>query len=168
MNSFQQLCLLASEEDWCWKIVCTTCGHLHFRYSFAELAKGKSPGGQDWLIFSSITSYSKTLGKVPFRFSDNQKQSVLKICLDADLSFIADNCRFPDWLGYLGLVIYHTFGDFADDKNLSVDWASQLKKIVSLYSESYKIMDSIILDEQRLLSLKDLESCETDLMRVGK
>ena len=34
---FLSLCRLASQENWCWKIICTTCGHMHFRYGFKEL-----------------------------------------------------------------------------------------------------------------------------------
>src|SRR4051812_28106316 len=101
-NSFEQLCILASEENWCWNLYCTTCGHLHFIFSFNELAQGKSPADGDWLIHARVTKY-----QLPFtrRFTDMQSQTIISICKEANLSLIADSCKFPDWLGYLGLVL---------------------------------------------------------------
>jgi len=48
MNQFEALCKLASDENWCWNLNCATCGHMHFRYAFSELAAAKSPEGGDW------------------------------------------------------------------------------------------------------------------------
>ena len=56
MNKFEELCELASRENWCWKLYCTTCGHMDFRYSFSELADGKSPGEREWQIHKGLTS----------------------------------------------------------------------------------------------------------------
>jgi hypothetical protein len=61
MNQFEELCKLASKENWCWNLVCTTCGHLHFKYSFLELASGKSPTDSNWLVHCRSTGYQKAI-----------------------------------------------------------------------------------------------------------
>lgn len=104
MNQFESLCILASNENWCWNLYCTTCGHMHFKYAFLELSNGKSPEDSDWITHSERTSFAKLLGPIPRLYTDSQKENILKICLDADIHSIANRCRFPDWLGYMGLV----------------------------------------------------------------
>jgi hypothetical protein len=165
MNAFEELCILASDENWCWNIYCTTCGHLHFRYSFSQIANGKSPANADWLIHSKTTDYTRTLGSLPRQFTANQKQKIIEICKDADLSRIANECKFPDWLGYLGLVLHHLSGNPEDDRKLSLSWASQLKNLVPASSRSYTNLESICSTNSKLLSLADLENCEADIQR---
>lgn len=163
MNIFEDLCILASNENWCWNIYCTTCGHLHFRYSFLQLANGKSPTSVDWIIHSKITDYTRTLGSIPRNFTPNQKQTVIEICKDANLARIAKECKFPDWLGYLGLVSHHLGGDSDADRQISISWASQLKKMVTAKSRSFFNLESICSTSSRTLNLSDLELCETDI-----
>lgn len=164
MFPFEELCILASEENWCWNIYCTTCGHLHFRYSFAEIANGKTPADADWIIHSEITSYTRPLGNIPRNFTSKQKQKVNEICKDANLARIAKECKFPDWLGYLGLVLHHLGGDSDADRQLALAWASQLKKLVSAESRSFINLESICSTSSRTLNLRDLEQCETDML----
>ena len=165
VNIFEDLCILASNENWCWNIYCTTCGHLHFRYSFLELANGKSPTDADWLIHSKTTDYTQTLGSIPRHFKPNQKRKVIEISKNANLSHIANECRFPDWLGYLGLVLHHLGGNSEDDRHLSLSWASQLKNLVRASSRSFIILESICSTNSRFLSLRDLENCEADMKK---
>lgn len=159
MNAFQALAILASEERWCWNIYCTTCGHLLFRYAFVELAKGKSPESSDWIIHARRTSYFDEFGKVPRQYSKEVKDRVLMICQGADLNALAERCRFPDWLGYLGLVIHHLayHSDVSDD--LSRLWAEQLLEKIPKGTEAYSRIKEVALGE-RMLSLDDLEMCE--------
>lgn len=157
-NSFEQLCILASKENWCWNIYCTTCGHLHFRYSFLELAHGKSPADADWLIHSNDTKYPLPF---PRTFTDTQSLLVISICKEADLSLIADKCKSPDWLGYLGLVLHH-FGAADHKRLLCLSWASQLKALVPSISPSHANLEAVSSSSTRQLSLRDLEMIETD------
>jgi hypothetical protein len=156
-NAFEQLCVLASNENWCWKIYCTTCGHLHFRYSFLELANGNSPADKDWLIHSKETHYPLAL---PRYFTGAQTQSVISICREANLRRIAHACKFPDWLGYLGLVLHH-FGAGDDARQLSFDWAAQLKDMVPATTSSHQRLQWICSSTGKL-GLVDLEMIETD------
>ncbi len=85
---------------------------------------------------------------------------------EANLSQIADACKFPDWLGYLGLVIHH-FGAADNERQLSLSWAAQLKKLVTPATLSHQRLDAIFLSTTRL-SLDDLELIEKDWrLRVG-
>ena len=65
MNQFEALCKLASDENWCWNLFCSTCGHMHFRYSFAELAIGKSPESKGWIIHKARTDNLNQLVTLP-------------------------------------------------------------------------------------------------------
>lgn len=163
MNQFVALCNLASTENWCWNLFCTTCGHMHFRYAFAELTEGKSPADPEWLIHRRKTRYSDRLGPLPRRYTEEQKEIMQKICREADLSEIASSCRFPDWLGYLGLVLQHTYSDSESFKALSSQWASQLADLVSSDALVHAQLMKISYGDG-LLNINDLEAYESTIM----
>lgn len=167
MNSFESLCRLASNERWCWKLYCTTCGTMHFRYSLVELAKGKSPEDIDWPIHKETTSYSNKLGRYPRVFSDDIKDKVLKICLNADIRSISKNCNFPDWLGYLGFVLEHMYTNNDAYKLVSINWTSQLRDIVPPGTRSHERLVDIAKSGSALL-VKDLEVIEKDMLSHPK
>lgn len=129
MNNFEELCKLASDENWCWNLFCTTCGHLHFKYAFSELAAGKSPIGQNWLIHRRHTSYMNLIGALPRNYTEKQKEQLHCICYEANISAIAAYCKFPDWLGYLGLILVHMNSQSKSFISLSCTWASQLSDL---------------------------------------
>ena len=165
MNQFETLCKLASDENWCWKLICTTCGHMHFRYAFGELAKGKSPESKEWIIHRNNTRNLNQLGPLPRNYTDDQKEKFLQICLDANISSISLNCKFPDWLGYLGLVLNDMYTPANSYKAVSSGWASQLKELVSPNSQAHTRLIEIIDNKDYLLNINDLETCEKDMMR---
>jgi hypothetical protein len=168
MNEFEVLCKLASDENWCWKLTCTTCGHSCFRYGFSELARGKSPDDGDWIVYERIIAnsnrlapYKERLGPVPTRFSPTQKYRILRICLYADILSIAEYCKFPDWLGYLGLVLTHMQCNSETYKSVSSKWASQLKELTPEHSQIYSRLNEMVENNDILLNIKDLEACES-------
>ena len=162
MNSFESLCRLASDENWCWNLYCTTCGHMHFRYSFAELAKGKSPEDSNWIVHNKHR-LSKSLGKLPRDFTAKQRESILHICADANLISISKYCKFPDWLGYLGLILAHMSDNSNVFQTLSINWSSQLKNMVYPQSTIYRRLERIEIGDD-MLDIQDLESCESQFM----
>ena len=162
-NQFEALCILASDENWCWKLCCTTCGHMHFRYAFSELAMGKSVTDSSWAVRRRRTRYTKSIGFIPRNYSEEQKAIIIGICCNASLSSISDSCKFPDWLGYLGLVLSNTHSAMEAYKELSSNWASQLSSLVSESSPIQLVLRDIA-EGSRLLNLNDLEACEKDLM----
>lgn len=164
MNEFEEICKLASKERWCWKIFCTTCGHMDFRYAFAELAAGNSPDNDSWLVHKSNAGYSDLLGSPPTSYSEKQKEAVINICCNANLSLIAKSCKFPDWLGYLGLVLEDMASKSDSYKKLSQNWASQLSPMVSDEKEIRSRLE-LIAEGSGMLNIENLELCETVLMR---
>ncbi|MGC4003045.1 MAG: hypothetical protein QM811_07885 [Pirellulales bacterium] len=49
INAFEAICHIASIENWCWNLMCTTCGQKHFKYATKELAEGIHPEDPEWL-----------------------------------------------------------------------------------------------------------------------
>lgn len=98
-NSFELLCELATKEEWCDKLYCGTCGHTHFRYGLLEIAHGKSPADDDWIVNNKITDYSELIGKFPKKFSTKDKITIIEICLDVDIVSINPN--------FLDIVLLH-------------------------------------------------------------
>ena len=105
---FEALCGIVSRERWCWKLYCTTCGHMLFRYGLRQLALGAHPGSTDWLVHSDNPTLRtgatlRELGAVPpFSGWPREEQWKLKaIVKDSDIGSIASKATFPDWLGYL-------------------------------------------------------------------
>jgi len=162
-NQFNALCKLASAENWCWNLRCTTCGHMHFRYGFLELASGKSVNDSDWIVRRRKTSYAKQLGTLPKKYSESQKESVLAICTEADIPLIASECKFPDWLGHLGLVLAHMQSESDEFKLLSSKWAAQLQGLISPKSNIWHQLKTIV-NQEKLLSLNDLANIESEIM----
>jgi hypothetical protein len=46
----ERLSLLASREEWCWNLHCTTCGHMVFRLGLLALARDLDPESPDWSV----------------------------------------------------------------------------------------------------------------------
>ena len=162
MNQFESLCKLASDETWCWNLGCTTCGHMHFRYAFLELTKGKSPTDSQWQIHDRNTTYDH-LGSLPRNYTEDQKEIIHKICCEADLGIIESSCKFPDWLGYLGLILEHTYSGSKTYTELSSSWASQLIELVTSQSFIHARLQEIV-EGNGVLCIKDLEECESNIM----
>jgi len=40
-NSFVTLCEIASQNNWCWNLSCTTCDHEAFKVAFSKLVRGE-------------------------------------------------------------------------------------------------------------------------------
>ena len=128
------------------------------------LATGQSPNDSDWIIHWSTTNYSHSLGSLPRTYSEDQKDKVNEICSKADLSTISSHSKFPDWLGYLGLILVHMHSDSESFENLSRSWAFQLSKLVQTPSQTHSRLSEIARGDG-LLNISDLEACEVDILR---
>ena len=103
--------------------------------------------------------YLKTLHPFPRNPTEEQKEKVTNICRNANLLSIAETCKYPDWLGYLGLVLVHMFSGAESYKKLSENWASQLSELVSEGS-AIRMRLAEIAEGNGVLDIKDLEACE--------
>ena len=167
LNAFEQLCRVASKENWCWRIGCTTCGAQYFRLGFYYAGQGLIP---------DATTLREDKKKIPFErnFPKKITNKLLSSVCEANLMNIHKSCRFPDWLGYLGLV-YHFFGGFGNYFGTALlignvpmmevtrNIAPQLLEMVEEDSESYRFLSEIIDSNYTLeLRVRDFETIEWD------
>ena len=161
-NSFVALCDYASRGNWCWKIFCTTCGHGAFRVAFSKLIHNLHPDNKSfWPYGSENHSLLKESDKFNDFWRDSKKENQIKlarIVAKSKLFDIKDITKFPDWLGYIGLVIHHCPNRDAR-KIISDSFLSQFinilkgnKEIVSYLQEKKS--------KNELLSINDLSRIE--------
>jgi hypothetical protein len=157
---FLALCRLASDENWCWNLTCTTCGNMHFRYAFKELAKGKHPDKFGWIVNNRMP-VSGFVVKVAKSFSEQDQETLSRLVLDVSIEDIKKASKAPDWLGYLGLVLVHCSNS---KPQLSKSWAPQFLEILPPYSFYYKMM-VLIQRGPWLFHISELDKIETALYR---
>ena len=170
-NQFECLCKLASDEDWCWNLQCTTCGHQIFRYAFRLMSRGIKIQDEarmtlgnvyrvsGWIVRAENNNgdYEGQLYKIPSfaqGWPESVKDKIANICAEADLEVIANNCKYPDWRGYLGLVAAHMSSDSDAYKNLSIKWAKQLLKMGEGEASEFDLEE--VANGERTLSWRDV------------
>ena len=155
MNQFEAVCKLASDEKWCWDLNCTTCGNMHFTYAFKEMSQGKSPEDDDWLTNKDI-DHQKLFAKLgppigpPYYkvpLSKFRKETLIKICSEARISYLAENCAYPEWLGFLGWALFGLEISSNNYENLSNNWAKQLKYFIARSRKKEDLKIKKLLDE---------------------
>jgi hypothetical protein len=168
--AFNALCELSSRERWCWRIYCTTCGHMLFRYALRQLANGDNPTSKNWLIHANHPVLKrgaplKSLGLIPPLGSwpmDEQKRLSQILC-KANLENIAANCTFPDWLGYLGLAIKYTEEVEVGSRLITQSWVPQLASLVQPETSAKNMLARLEQDPSSTLTWRDLAVVETSL-----
>jgi hypothetical protein len=169
-NPFVALCKYASQNNWCWKLVCTTCMHQNFRISFSKIIRGLHPdkdefwtsddGGKNSFAKEDLNKYNDFLRNANL---DNQKK-LAEIVSKAKIADIQSVAKFPDWLGYIGLALEHCdSGLVVYSKKIISD--SFLPQFVLLLKNKGKISESDYLQKQyedsEIISLSDLETIES-------
>jgi len=158
-NPFVALCEYASQNNWCWKITCTTCGHSAFKVAFSKLVRGEHPDNNSfWLNGKENHSALKEIGK----YDDFRKRNIdsdiqlrlAKIVAEAKICDIQKISRFPDWLGYIGLVIHYCYDNEAS-KILS---DSLILQFMELLKDDKSTTE--YLKKKQLISVYDLEELE--------
>lgn len=166
---FDALCALASSENWCWKMTCTTCGHMLFRYGFWQLASGQSPCDPGWLVHHDHPALRRgrplpELGPIPSltAWPIEQQRRLHQVASAADISLIAARCEFPAWLGYLGLALHYTEDAEKEERLLTRGWVRQLSALVSPSSAATELLATIAANPDSLLTWRHLEAVEFD------
>jgi hypothetical protein len=161
-NAFEALCALASDEKWCWKIGCGTCGHTHFRYGFKELAMGRHPGSCEWETHNGVGPIGRGLGPPPPQdWTVESQRQLAKIGADASLGTIHTVCLFPDWLGCVGLLLHYTAPAEREEPILTLSLLNQLSTLVQKGSRSGWWLES--RPGSYRLNWRDLEMFESDI-----
>lgn len=165
-NPFEALCELAARENWCWKISCSTCGHHYFRYGFRELALGGHPASPNWRTSQQAHhELEGLLGPAPplSGWPLSEQEPLLSVMSPASIKKIATTANFPDWLGYLGLGLWHTQEAERRVRSLTLSWAPQLAELLSRESQSRGLLEEIRISRSRTLRWNDLGKIEWEL-----
>lgn len=170
-NAFDALCSLASSENWCWKIHCSTCGHLLFRCGLQELARGRHPDSEQWRVAGRQSVLFR--GGNPRELTPEPalwvpwpldlQERLVQVLAEANVGTISATCGYPDWLGYLGLGLKYTEEAERVTRLVSKSWVPQLLALmpVNAYSRSYLL--GLLQDRAPPLSWQALSQLEADL-----
>ena len=164
-NPFVALCEYASQNNWCWKITCTTCGHSAFRVAFSKLVHGEHPDDDS---FWPNGKENHSLLKEIDNYNDFDRRSIdkdvhlnlAKIVAEAKISDLQKVAKFPDWLGYIGLVIHYCYSD-EPSKTLA---ESLIPQFMELLRDDKNIFE--YLDKIQLISVYDLEKIENSIAKI--
>ena len=170
-NAFEALCEVAAQENWCWKIHCSTCGgHHYFRYAFRDLAGGGDPSSAFWRTRKdNHHELEQFLGPPPslFKWPLPEQESLIAIFSQASLSRIATTANHPDWLGYLGLALFHTDQVERRHRSLTLAWIPQLLELARPDAHSRIELEAILEHKSRTLSWIHLGQIEYDVLAEG-
>jgi hypothetical protein len=163
-RTFEALCILASQEGWCWHVPCTTCGNQEFRLALWELGEGRL-SGEWWSLARNRRSLPQRLRHLdafrPWPLAA-QRKLIAKIAV-ARLVEIAHDGRFPDWLGLLGVALLQTEDAEAVDHVLTAAWGRQLLSLLPEHARSASTFAGILRDESAILTWRNLEDIERAL-----
>jgi len=161
-NSFIALCDFASHNNWCWKLACSTCGNSDFRVAFSKIARNQHPDDEAfWThckgnrsLLKEADDYRDFFGNV----SVATQMKLASIVAGAKVADIQTVAKFPDWLGYIGLVIYHC-PNRDSRRIISNAFLHQFITMVKNNEEIYKYLQEKQL-KQELLNIDDLSKIE--------
>lgn len=166
MSRFESLSKLAARENWCWNLVCTTCGHSVFRWGLLALAGNLDPVRVDWPVRWRPSTTSADLerinGPLPIGPWPEATQSrIQEAVVDCNIERLAQNVRFPDWLGHLGLLLCYTADVERRNRALTAVLVPQLMGDVEPNSPASQLLSEISDSAQPLLwsDLEVIEGC---------
>lgn len=162
-NPFVALCQLANREKWCWNLMCTTCGHMHFHCGFYELSIGRKPGEPDWVTTARIRISEELFRKVAATGPAINLAELYKILAAASAAEVVNSCSFPECLGYLGLALAYTKEQEHAERQLSRHWGQELLDLVMPGSPAMYRLQEIVDGGGLPLGWRDLEPVERDI-----
>jgi len=146
---------MASRERWCWKIGCTTCGAMHFRYAMRELVLGRTPGSREWRTSKRRhrtlrEEVGEMAGNEPW--SEGEQFALLRVLGEARPRVIVESSRYPDGLGYLGLALYFVAEAEACDRALTRAWVPGLASLLTDASDERSQRSVLEMQERDVLT----------------
>jgi len=124
MSRFESLSLLATREQWCWNLACTTCGHMVFRWGLKALVRGLDPAAADWPVHwgagQTSTRLAASNGPLPpcGGWPLAEQRAIQDTVRGCSVERLAQEGKFPDWLGHIGVLLRYT-EDAEQDNRLS-------------------------------------------------
>lgn len=116
-NAFEELTDRAARERWCWSLGCSECGHRRFRDALYALSNDAA---------DTPAAEPSPLGPWPLA---NQER-LIAIGAEANLVRIIDASPHPDWLGYLGLLLYYSADAERQNPRLTPAFRPQLESLM--------------------------------------
>ncbi len=163
-HPFVALSHLASQEDWCWHIGCTTCSCREFRYGFLALARGHHPDSASWPVRKG-TIHIAERDPLPWMGPESntiEQSALLSLLGSAPLSQVHSVAKYPDWLGYIGLVLFLAGSLERRERIASAHVVNELLRLVPAGEiEVRESLQSIVGLERRALQPSDLELVES-------
>jgi len=165
VNRFETLCKLATRERWCWKILCTTCGHHVFRWALKALARGLDPSASTWSVHWGGAFTQQDLerlnGPLPpfYPWDIVEQERIQRSAVGCDIQSIASAAEFPDWLGYFGILLCYTEEVEERNRVLTAELVPQLRRCVASGSPAERMFEEITRSG-RTLRWPDLEVVE--------
>lgn len=168
-NSFVALCEVASQNNWCWNLSCTTCGHGAFKVAFSKLVRGEHPDDESFWPkgkenHSPLIEMDKYNEFTRNTTAVGNQLDLAEIVAKANILDIQLIAKFPDWLGYIGLVLHHCYNPEAN-KNIS---DSLLPQFIDLVQNDTLTCDYLKKrqSKQNLLNIYDLAKVENSLITI--
>ena len=155
-NRFLTLCSLASQEKWCWKLECSTCGHEPFQYGLQAIAEGQDPESEAWSVHRSLRGVLGPPPRVPF--SIGIQRALLEHVSSVDIDELSQEVRFPDWLGHLGLGLHYSQNAEEESGKATSSLPRQLVPYVWDDSPARRLLETF--GSYRRLRWEDLESIQ--------
>ena len=163
-NAFLALAVLANRERWCWNLGCTTCGHLVFRHGLQELVRGVHPDSTRWQLHQTEERHMpERFVEMPQRLTQIQQALLLGIVSQVDIKDLKQHCRFPDWLGFIGVILDETREAEDTTRILTKSLVPQLIDAVERDTDRERLVRSFT--GERVLRWEDLEAFEPLLGR---
>jgi hypothetical protein len=98
MHPLVELARRANARQLCWKNACTTCGAGELRGGISLLARGDRLDQTPWPALGPPYDSSP--------LTPAEADGLARVCISAPLARVARAASFPDWLGYLGMILW--------------------------------------------------------------
>jgi hypothetical protein len=132
--------------------------------SFLELINGKHPDDPDWSVRNANHHNIKI--DAPRRYTTREQAVLAEIVSKVRVGEIAKRAKFPDWLGYLGLVLCFCGEHEGANRTLTRSLIPQFLDFISPDDPSRQHLEEILLEESSL-SWQGLERVERALLANG-
>jgi len=166
-NAFIVLCQLALKENWCWRMFCSTYGHDYFQYGFLELMADKHPEDIDWIVKEEKRDIMEIKLTLPKEYPIEGQAKLLKIVAGINLVDFISVTGFPQWIGFLELVLYYCSKAEKKDRLLSKAFIPQFNEVFYRIEKRMNISERFLDVLKRnfskpahILCLEDLEAIE--------
>lgn len=166
-NAFIALCVLALKENWCWRMFCSSYGHDYFQYGLLELMADKHPEDIDWIVKEEKRDIMEIKLVLPKEYPVEKQAKLLKLVSEINLVDFISATRFPQWIGFLELVLYYCSKAEKKNRFLSKAFIPQFNDIfyrieerMNISERSFKVLKRNFSKPNYLLQWEDMETIE--------